>query len=86
MTYVPDPKKLQKLGFERQPDRDGMGRIDYKLGRMQISTFVDWDKVNMVEHQGLNPNPWLNLQIELPSEEFFDQLLIAIGWVIPQKP
>jgi hypothetical protein len=80
MSYIPTTEKLAALGYNIQPDRNGFGRQEYRWSRRCITTFKDATHVIFMEHMGLDPNPKTIFSAVLPSEDFFDQLLLAIDW------
>jgi hypothetical protein len=80
MSYIPSTEKLTALGYTLQPDWDGFGRQEYRWSRRRITTWKDAEHVAFMEHMGLDPNPKTVFSLTLPSEEFFDQLLVALDW------
>ena len=70
MSYVPTPEKLESLGFKGE--RAG---YTWHMNGHWLNVYAD--EISLDMDSGCCNIP---LFVKCPSEAFFDQLLIAVGW------
>lgn len=79
MAYIPTPEKLAGLGFKPSYDRGPLFIYKDQQEREIMFWNTQPDRTTLVIQSS-------EVEFTLPSEQFFDQLLIAIGWVEPVSP
>jgi hypothetical protein len=82
MAYIPNTEKLAMHGFAPSPSPSFSGReYENKEGRC-LTVFPD-DQTVWLAFEAHETFGSATGQIEfvLPSEHFFDELLLAIGWI-----
>lgn len=80
MSYTPTKQKLEALGFKEQFQNSGKYTSDFGgiliVQAGEVALCFTRSRSTEGDYEGSDGVVYF----KLPSEQFFDQLLIAIGW------